>query len=257
MPSIGYLCVASFYLVIFLPCHWKVTFSGTKKIIEPQFSTYRHRTGFIVKRKQVRISPCLSFPLNWLFFFILILKVAYFGTKKYVILKKISKIYFWFFFKKPALRSTYICTIFNDNFKFKLSLKLNGQLSFIAVPPNAFLFSITRFLYGWQKIFTNKIIFLKHVLHVLFISFFSKMYNKKLVFIIQAWPVHEHDQSTSMTSSRLVACSRPLAPRRVPASCDTVTQSLSIEQLVIEFIWTKKFCTQLFDMKFHRGGTEC
>ena len=24
-----------------------------------------------------------------------------------------------------------------------------------------------------------------------------------------------------------------------------------------EFIWSKKFCTQLFDMKFHRGDNEC
>ena len=24
-----------------------------------------------------------------------------------------------------------------------------------------------------------------------------------------------------------------------------------------EFIWTKKFYTQLFNMKFHRGGNEC
>ena len=24
-----------------------------------------------------------------------------------------------------------------------------------------------------------------------------------------------------------------------------------------EFIWSQKFCPQLFDMKFHRGGNEC
>ena len=140
MPSIGYLCVASFYLVIFLPYNQSLEkwhFPELKRKLSPQFSTYRHRTGFIVKRKQVRISPCLSFPLNWLVFLILILKVAYFGIKKYEIFKKIPKIYFWFFFKNPALRSTYICTICNDNFKFTLSLKLNCQLSFIAVPPNA------------------------------------------------------------------------------------------------------------------------
>ena len=158
------------------PLSWKVTFSGTKKIIEPtvfnlQASDWLHceeETGAHLSMPQ--------FPLNWLVFFILILKVAYFGTKKYVIFKK-SLIFFFFFFFKPALRSTYICTICTDNFKFTLSLKLNGQLSFIAMPPNAFLFSITRFLYDWQKIFTNKNIFSKHVLHVLFISFFSKMYN--------------------------------------------------------------------------------
>ena len=32
---------------------------------------------------------------------------------------------------------------------------------FLECPPNAGLFSITRFLYGWQKIFTNKNIFSK------------------------------------------------------------------------------------------------
>ena len=30
-----------------------------------------------------------------------------------------------------------------------------------------------------------------------------------------------------------------------------------VESVEIEFIWTKKICTQLFDMKFHRGGNEC
>ena len=31
----------------------------------PQFSTYMHRTGFIVKRKQVRITNYLGIPINW------------------------------------------------------------------------------------------------------------------------------------------------------------------------------------------------
>ena len=48
---------------------------------------------------------------------------------------------------------------------------------------NVCLFCITRFLYGLQKIFLNKNIFSKHDLHVLFISFFSKMYNKNLLFL--------------------------------------------------------------------------
>ena len=42
------------------------------------------------------------------------------------------------------------------------------------MPPNTYLYSIARFLYGLQKIFTNKNIFLKGVLHVLFRTFFSK-----------------------------------------------------------------------------------
>ena len=99
--------------------------------------------------------------------------------------------YFWFFFHKNIWNYTYICTICNDNLKFTLSLKLDGLMPFIAVPPNACLFSITRFLYGWQKIFTNKNIFSIHDLHVLFISFFSKMYNKKLLFILGRSPGEE------------------------------------------------------------------
>ena len=38
------------------------------------------------------------------------------------------------------------------------------------------------FIYGWQKIFTNKNIFSKHNLHALFISFFSKIHNKKNIY---------------------------------------------------------------------------
>ena len=185
MPSIGSLCVGCFYIFIFLPYNpspEKWHFPALKRYQRPQFSTYRHRTGFIMKRKQVHISPCDCLPLNLLVFFILILKFAYFGTKKYAILKKFPKIYLWSFFQNPALKYTYICTICNDNFKLMLSLKLNGVVSFIAVPPNACLFSITRFLYSWQKIFTNKNIFSKDDLHVLFISFFSKMYKKTFIY---------------------------------------------------------------------------
>ena len=82
----------------------------------------------------------------------------------------------------------YICTKYNDNFKFTLSLTLNGAKTFLAVPPNACLFSITRFLYGWQKIFTNKNIFQKHDLHVLFIAFLCKMYNKEKLFTTVSSP---------------------------------------------------------------------
>ena len=149
MPSIGSLCVGSFYIFIFLPYNHspeKSHFPALKRYQHPQFSTYRHRTGFIMKRKQVRISLCDALPLNWLVFFILILKVAYFGPKKFAVFKNFPKIYLWFFFQNPALKYTYLWTICNDNFKLTLSLKLNGVVSFIAVPPNACLFSITHFL---------------------------------------------------------------------------------------------------------------
>ena len=82
------------------PLSWKVTFSGTKKIIEPtvfnlQVSDWLHceeETGAHLSMSQ--------FSSKLVSFFVLILKVAYFGTKKYVIFKKLPKIYFWFFLKK-------------------------------------------------------------------------------------------------------------------------------------------------------------
>ena len=48
--------------------------------------------------------------------------------------------------------------------------------------PNACLFSITHFHSSWQKIVTNKNIFSKQDIHVLFISFLSKIYNKKNIY---------------------------------------------------------------------------
>ena len=72
MPSIGSFCVGFFYIFIFLsynrsPEKW--LFSVFNKLPLPQFSTYRHRTGFIVKRKQVRITNYRGIPINWYFFF--------------------------------------------------------------------------------------------------------------------------------------------------------------------------------------------
>ena len=51
------------------------------------------------------------------------------------------------------------------------------------MPPNDGLFSITHFLYGWQKIFTNQKSSSKQDRHVLLISFYSKIDNKKLIFL--------------------------------------------------------------------------
>ena len=67
MPSIGSLCVGSFYLFIFLPYSCspeKWHFPALKSLLLPQFSTYRHWTGFIVKRKQVHIINYLGLPIN-------------------------------------------------------------------------------------------------------------------------------------------------------------------------------------------------
>ena len=63
------------------PEKWR--FPALKSLLLPQFSTYRHRTGFIVKRKQVRITNYLGLPIIFFIF-----KVAYFAPKKYALFKK-------------------------------------------------------------------------------------------------------------------------------------------------------------------------
>ena len=40
-------------------------FRSLQSLLLPHFSTYRHWIGFIVKRKQVRISNYLGIPINW------------------------------------------------------------------------------------------------------------------------------------------------------------------------------------------------
>ena len=50
---------------IFQPSPEKWRFPALKSLLLPQFSTYRHRTGFILKRKQVRITNYLGLPMNW------------------------------------------------------------------------------------------------------------------------------------------------------------------------------------------------
>ena len=88
---------------------------------------------------------------------------------------------------------TYIFTKCNDIFKFYISLRLNGVKTFIAVTPQTGLFSIARFFNSSQKIFTNKNIFSKVDLHILFTTFFSKLYNKqKSIFHLTMRPVTDH-----------------------------------------------------------------
>ena len=78
MPFTGSLWIGSFYLFNFLYHNhsWKVTFAALKSPLLLQSSTYRHSTGFIVKRKQVRITNYLGLPINFCF------KVAYFSQQK-------------------------------------------------------------------------------------------------------------------------------------------------------------------------------
>ena len=66
----------------------------------------------------------------------------------------------------------------NGTIHFVLSLKFGDPCSFPQTPQKTYIFYATRFIYGLEKIFTNKNIFSKGFLHVLFRSFFSKLYNK-------------------------------------------------------------------------------
>ena len=157
MPSIGSLCVGSFYIFIFLlqPLPWKVTFSGTQKSSQPTLFNLQ-ASDLVHCEEETGAYYQLSRLTYKLVKKKLIFKVAYFAKKKYALFKKFPKIYYSFFFQKNIIGHTYICTKCNDNFKFTISLKLNGVKTFLTVSPIACLFYITRFLYGWQKIFTNK-----------------------------------------------------------------------------------------------------
>ena len=115
---------------------------------------------------------------KFVFFFSKLLKLLFLPQKNTRISKNSIKFIINFFFQKEIIGHMYIFTTCIDNFKFTISLKSYEEEAFEWVPQKTFLFSITCFLYGWQKIFTNKNIFSKHDWHVLFISFFSKMYNK-------------------------------------------------------------------------------
>ena len=125
MPSIGSLCVGSFYSFIFLcynhsPEKWH--FPVLKSLLHPQFSIYRHQTRFIVKRKQVRITNYLSLSINWFLKSYKFLKLVIL-LKKIALFKKFPKIYYSIFFQNEIIGHMYICTKCNDNFKFTISLK--------------------------------------------------------------------------------------------------------------------------------------
>ena len=121
MPSIGswYAIIhLSIIHVIYNTPSLKVTFLTTQSLLLPEFSTYRHRTGFIVKRKQVRITNYLGLPINWIFF--LNFKADYFGKKNMGFSKNSPQ----FFFLKEIIGQTYICTKCNDNFKFSSNFQI-------------------------------------------------------------------------------------------------------------------------------------
>ena len=64
------ICNYSIFIILAIKTRLlKITFPVTSKPTPPQFSTYRHRTGFIVKRKQVHILKYLGEHLNWYIFY--------------------------------------------------------------------------------------------------------------------------------------------------------------------------------------------
>ena len=126
MPSIGSLCVGSSYILIFLPYNRSLEkwhFLALKILLLPQFSTYRHWTGFIVKRKQVRITNYIGLPINCLKKNYKILKLFLWPQKNAHCSKNSLKFIINFFLKKNVIGHTYIYTKCNDNFKFTISLK--------------------------------------------------------------------------------------------------------------------------------------
>ena len=137
---------------------WKVTFSGIQNPLQPTVFNLQ-ASDWVHCKEETGAYYQLYRHTYKLVIFLQASKVSYFAPQKYVDLKKIPKIYHSFLFAKKIIGHTNIFTECNDNFKFTISLKLNGAKTFIAVPPKACLFYITSFLYSWQKIFTNKNIF--------------------------------------------------------------------------------------------------
>ena len=105
MPSICSWCVIihfSIILVIKTALRKSDIFRHSKSLLLIQFSTYRNRTGFIVKRKQVHIANYLRIPINCYFFY-QFLKL-FILPKKYTHFKKFHKIYSFFFQAEDGIR---------------------------------------------------------------------------------------------------------------------------------------------------------
>ena len=104
---------------------WRVTFSSIQNPLQPtvfnlQASDWVHceeETGAYYQLYRY------TYKKN---FFLQISKVSYFAPQKYADFKKFPKIYYSFLFHKKIIGHTHICTKCNDNFKFTISLKLNG-----------------------------------------------------------------------------------------------------------------------------------
>ena len=140
------------------PLSWKVTFSSIQKSLQPTDFNLQASYWVHCEEETGAYYQLYRHTYKLVIFFFLISKVLSFCPQKLADFKQFPK-FFFFFFYKNIIGHMYKCTKCNDNFKYTLSLTLNGAKTFLAVPSNACLFSITRFLYGWQKIFMNKNIF--------------------------------------------------------------------------------------------------
>ena len=85
-------------------CSWKVTFLVTSKP-PPTVSTYRHPTGFIVKKKHVHMPNYLGLPLVGKLLFL-----KFILLKKICAFQKFHKIYYSFFLIKLIIGYTCIFT---------------------------------------------------------------------------------------------------------------------------------------------------
>ena len=74
-------------------CLWSL-----QSLLLLQFSTYWHRTGFIVKRKRVHTTNYFGMPINVYFIFFQIFEV-FILPKEYALFKNFLKIYYSFFFQ--------------------------------------------------------------------------------------------------------------------------------------------------------------
>ena len=77
----------------------KLRFPALKSLLLSQFSTYRHRTWFIVERKQVRISNYLGLPIKFYILF-LFLKLLILPPKNMRISKNSINLLLFFFKKR-------------------------------------------------------------------------------------------------------------------------------------------------------------
>ena len=126
MPSIGSLCVGSFYSFIFLcsTALLKSEFSGTQKHTPPTVFNLQALDWVHCEEETGVYYELSQFTYKLFKKMLHILKVGYFAPKKYALFKKLPKTYIhFFFFQKEIIGHMYVCTMYNDNFKFTISLK--------------------------------------------------------------------------------------------------------------------------------------